>query len=64
MPGEGASGLLPWECTLAELLANAGYATARYDKLHFGEVQGRMLNDQGFDEWWGIRVEWPQRDVR
>ena len=30
LPGEGASGLAPWEYTIAELLSDAGYATALY----------------------------------
>src|SRR5262245_17218069 len=30
MPGEGKSGLAPWEYTLAELFSDAGYATALY----------------------------------
>jgi len=52
-PGEGASGLAPWEYTLANLLSDAGYATALYGKWHLGDTQGRLPNDQGFDEWWG-----------
>lgn len=46
-------GLTPWEYTIAELLSDAGYATALYGKWHVGNVQGRLPNDQGFDEWWG-----------
>jgi arylsulfatase len=53
-PGEGASGMAPWEYTIAELLSDAGYATALYGKWHLGDHQGRLPNDQGFDEWWGI----------
>ena len=53
-PGEGLSGLAPWEYTIAELLSDAGYATALYGKWHVGDHQGRLPNDQGFDEWWGI----------
>jgi arylsulfatase A-like enzyme len=53
-PGEGESGLAPWEYTTAELLSDAGYATALYGKWHLGDHQGRLPNDQGFDEWWGI----------
>lgn len=52
-PGEGSSGLCPWEYTLANLLSDAGYSTALYGKWHLGDVQGRLPNDQGFDEWWG-----------
>jgi arylsulfatase A-like enzyme len=53
-PLEGLSGLAPWEYTTAELLSDAGYATALYGKWHLGDHQGRLPNDQGFDEWWGI----------
>jgi arylsulfatase A-like enzyme len=53
-PGQGLSGMSPWEYTLAELLSNAGYATALYGKWHLGDHQGRLPNDQGFDEWWGV----------
>jgi arylsulfatase A-like enzyme len=54
-PGEGESGLSPWEYTLAELLSDSGYATALYGKWHLGEVEGRLPTDQGFDEWWGYK---------
>jgi arylsulfatase len=54
LPGEGKAGLAPWEYTIAELLSDAGYATALYGKWHVGDTQGRLPNDQGFDEWWGI----------
>jgi arylsulfatase A-like enzyme len=54
LPGEGLSGMAPWEYTTAELLSDAGYATALYGKWHVGDHQGRLPNDQGFDEWWGI----------
>jgi arylsulfatase A-like enzyme len=53
-PGQGEYGMAPWEYTIAELLSDAGYATALYGKWHLGHVQGRLPNDQGFDEWWGI----------
>jgi arylsulfatase len=53
-PGQGLSGMAPWEYTIAELLSDAGYATALYGKWHLGEHPGRLPNDQGFDEWWGI----------
>ena len=59
-PGQGPSGLAPWEYTIAELLSDAGYATALYGKWHLGEVQGRMPNDQGFGEWWGILNSWDE----
>ena len=47
-------GLSPWEVTLPELLKQAGYRTAMYGKWHLGEENGRLPNDQGFDEWWGF----------
>jgi arylsulfatase len=54
-PGEGESGLAPWEYTIAELLSDAGYATSLWGKWHLGEVEGRLPTDQGFDEWWGYK---------
>jgi arylsulfatase len=55
MPGQGEAGLVPWEYTIAELLSDAGYATSLWGKWHLGEVEGRLPNDQGFDEWWGYK---------
>jgi len=52
-PGE-PDGLAPWEYTIAELLSDAGYATALYGKWHIGSKPGRLPNDQGYDEWFGI----------
>ncbi len=52
-PGE-PDGLAPWEYTIAELLSDAGYSTALYGKWHIGSKIGRLPNDQGYDEWWGI----------
>jgi arylsulfatase A-like enzyme len=52
-PGE-PDGLAPWEYTIAELLSDAGYKTALYGKWHIGSKIGRLPNDQGYDEWWGI----------
>ena len=52
-PGE-PDGLAPWEYTIAELLSDAGYATALNGKWHIGSKVGYMPNDQGYDEWWGI----------
>lgn len=48
------NGLAPWEYTMAELLSDAGYDTAMYGKWHLGDADGRLPNDQGFDEWWGF----------
>ena len=47
-------GLTQWEVTIAELLADEGYATAMYGKWHLGDTEGRFPTDQGFDEWYGI----------
>ena len=47
-------GLTQWEVTLAEALSAAGYATALHGKWHLGSHDGRLPNDQGFDEWYGI----------
>ena len=52
--GGGFDGLTRWEVTLAETLSDAGYATAAFGKWHLGSAQGRLPNDQGFDEWYGI----------
>jgi len=59
-------GLTQWEVTLAELLSGQGYATAHYGKWHLGSKDGRLPNDQGFDEWYGIprstdESMWPSR---
>ena len=58
-PGQ-KNGLAPWEYTIAELLSDAGYATALYGKWHVGDVEGRLPNDQGFDEWWGVKNSWDE----
>jgi arylsulfatase len=47
-------GLTQWEVTIAEALSQAGYATALHGKWHLGSHDGRLPNDQGFDEWYGI----------
>jgi len=52
--GEGVYGLVQWEVTMAEMLSDAGYATAMYGKWHLGRTKGRFPIDQGFDEWYGI----------
>jgi arylsulfatase A-like enzyme len=49
------NGMAPWEYTIAELLSDAGYATALYGKWHIGDIDGRLPNDQGYDEWYGIK---------
>ena len=53
-PGE-PQGMAPWEYTIAELLSDAGYATAAYGKWHIGDKDGRLPNDQGFDHWYGTK---------
>jgi arylsulfatase A-like enzyme len=52
--GGGQDGLTQWEVTIAELLSRAGYRTACFGKWHLGSEDGRLPNDQGFDEWFGI----------
>jgi arylsulfatase len=52
--GGGIDGLTRWEVTIAETLSDAGYATAAFGKWHLGSEDGRLPNDQGFDEWYGI----------
>src|SRR5258708_38206862 len=52
--GGGLEGLTQWEVTIAELLSGVGYSTAHFGKWHLGSEQGRLPNDQGFDEWYGI----------
>jgi arylsulfatase len=52
--GDKVAGLTQWEITLAEILADHGYATGLFGKWHLGESEGRYPTDQGFDEWYGI----------
>jgi arylsulfatase len=52
--GGGVYGLVQWEITMAEMLADAGYATGIFGKWHLGHTKGRFPTDQGFDEWYGI----------
>ena len=57
-------GITKWETTIAEMLSDAGYATAIFGKWHLGDTEGRFPTDQGFDEWIGIprssdRAFWP-----
>jgi len=49
MPHE-FSGLAGNEVTLAEVLSEAGYATAHYGKGHLGDIEESYLHNQGFDE--------------
>jgi arylsulfatase A-like enzyme len=55
LPGQGKSGIVPWEYTIANLLSDAGYATALWGKWHLGDTDDRLPTEQGFDEWWGYR---------
>jgi arylsulfatase len=52
--GGGLEGLTQWEVTIAKLLSGTGYATGHFGKWHLGSTDGRLPNDQGFDEWYGI----------
>jgi arylsulfatase A len=47
-------GLNPAEVTLAEVLKEAGYATACVGKWHLGDQPGMLPTDQGFDYYFGI----------
>ncbi len=49
MPHE-FSGLRAEEVTIAEVLSEAGYATAHYGKGHLGDIEESYLHNQGFDE--------------
>jgi arylsulfatase A-like enzyme len=52
--GGGFDGLTRWEVTIAKLLSGVGYSTGHFGKWHLGSQDGRLPNDQGFDEWYGI----------
>lgn len=63
--GGVADGLTQWEVTLGEAMSDAGYATGYFGKWHLGSRDGRLPNDQGFDEWYGIprttdEALWPE----
>jgi arylsulfatase len=49
MPHE-SKGLAAEEVTIAEVLSQAGYATAFYGKGHLGDIEESYLHNQGFDE--------------
>ncbi len=49
MPHE-FGGLRAEEVTIAEVLSEAGYATAHYGKGHLGDIEESYLHNQGFDE--------------
>ena len=66
--GSGLYGLTQWEVTMAEMLSEAGYATAMFGKWHLGDSKGRYPTDQGFDEWYGIPNSsdeswWPDNEL-
>ena len=52
--GRESTGWSNGETTLAEMFADAGYATGMFGKWHLGRTEGRFPTDQGFDEWYGI----------
>lgn len=43
-------GLAESEVTIAEILSDAGYATAHHGKWHLGDIEESYPNKQGFDE--------------
>ncbi|NIP87165.1 MAG: sulfatase-like hydrolase/transferase, partial [Planctomycetales bacterium] len=47
-------GLHPEEVTIADMLQDAGYATACIGKWHLGHRQPFLPTRQGFDSYWGI----------
>ncbi|MHC4743751.1 MAG: sulfatase-like hydrolase/transferase [Planctomycetota bacterium] len=49
MPHE-FGGLHADEVTIAEVLSEAGYATAHFGKCHLGDVEESYMHNQGFDE--------------
>jgi len=49
MPHE-FSGMREEEVTIAEVLSEAGYATAHFGKGHLGDIEESYLHNQGFDE--------------
>jgi len=54
--GGGVYGLVQWEVTMAEMLADAGYNTAMLGKWHLGWSEGRYPSNQGFDEFYGVET--------
>lgn len=43
-------GIAESEVTMAEVLSQAGYATAFYGKAHLGDIEESYMTNQGFDE--------------
>lgn len=54
VPAGLPQGIHPWEKTLAQVLQEAGYATAMFGKWHLGDREGRFPHQRGFDQWYGI----------
>ncbi len=54
VPAGLPQGLTQWEVLLPEVLSANGYATAHYGKWHLGDIEGRLPNDRGFDDWYGL----------
>lgn len=50
----GAKGFDPREVTIAELVNNAGYATALIGKWHLGDLPDALPTSHGFDYYWGV----------
>ncbi len=48
-----SGGLVSWEKTIAEILADEGYVSCCQGKWHSGAEDGRWPTDHGFDEWYG-----------
>ena len=44
------TGMRAEEVTIAEVLSDAGYATAFYGKSHLGDIEQSYMHNQGFDE--------------
>ena len=53
LPGQ-PTGLVTWERTIAEVLAERGYTCGHFGKWHLGSSPRRQPNARGFDEWWGL----------
>lgn len=54
--GGGVYGLVQWEITMAEMLADVGYNTAMLGKWHLGWSEGRYPTSQGFDAFYGVET--------
>jgi arylsulfatase A-like enzyme len=53
-PGQKHLGLPPQEKTIAQMLRDAGYATAMSGKWHLGYTEDRAPNAHGFDRFFGL----------